>query len=320
VPGASVIRGVTRIWTIAYFYLLVAVILSFDSLLKSVVAQKRSRLAIVSVVCLIGVSEQIVLNLPSYEKASYLQQEAELSQIMKEGCDIAYMTLNPQVPFFADQLTAMWAGIKANVPVVNGYSGNTPPEYGDNSKSLSTVQVVHWLEPASRKTPKKLCTISPKSLANQDSLISAYTVQKTPKSSNSFVSYTLEIPLPKVFSQTIKFFEIPKIIESTSAIKLPILVKNTSNFVWSPKGDNPTNFSYRWIDTNDNLAIFPGDGERTQLPSELTPGEAVALNAVIRTPNLPGKYKLILTMVQEKVVWFNDVTNSPGTSVEVVAR
>ncbi|HEY9650558.1 MAG TPA: hypothetical protein V6C95_07840, partial [Coleofasciculaceae cyanobacterium] len=139
-------------------------------------------------------------------------------------------------------------------------------------------------------------------------------------SSGQFISRSFQLPLPKEFSQNIKFFEAPKTVEANSELKIPVLVKNTSNFFWSHKGKYPTNFSYRWIDSNNNLVVFDGDGNRTELPWKVAPGESVALNAVIKTPTTPGKYKLILTMVQENVAWFNDKTKEyPEIPIEVIA-
>jgi hypothetical protein len=75
------------------------------------------------------------------------------------------------------------------------------------------------------------------------------------------------------------------------------------------------------LTSDGKLAIFDGDGERTALPVALSPGESSALNAVIRTPSEPGRYKLILTMVQEYVAWFNDrATNSPEVEINVVSK
>jgi hypothetical protein len=75
------------------------------------------------------------------------------------------------------------------------------------------------------------------------------------------------------------------------------------------------------LTSNRKLATFDGDGDRTALPISLSPGESSALNAVIRTPSEPGKYKLILTMVQEYVAWFNDkATYSPEVEINVVSQ
>lgn len=100
------------------------------------------------------------------------------------------------------------------------------------------------------------------------------------------------------------------------AKKLPIIVKNTSNFLWSNKGDKPTNLSYRWIGIDSQGKLTNIDGNRTQLPYDISPGDSVALNAVITSPAIPGKYTLILTMVQESVAWFSD-KQSPYPKIDV---
>ncbi|MGB6295171.1 MAG: glycosyltransferase family 39 protein [Rivularia sp. (in: cyanobacteria)] len=113
-----------------------------------------------------------------------------------------------------------------------------------------------------------------------------------------------KILVSKIFSQEIKILDAIKTLKVDSIEKIPVLVNNTSNFVWSNIGQNPTNFSYRWLDSNGKLVTF--DGERTPLPFNLSPGESAAINAIIKTPTQPGKYTLILTMVNEYVAWFND--------------
>lgn len=320
VPGASVIRAVSRIWTIAYFYLLIAAIISFDSLLNIVIVNTSKRLFIVSILCIVGVSEQLVLDIPSYEKAPYIKNVSEVNHLMQKDCDIAYLSLNPKTEFYVDQLSAMWAGIQTNIPVINGYSGNEPPHYGDSTKSMNTSQVVNWLESFNKTANKRLCMIAHKSLKQPDILLK-YTVKEKTSLSGDFVSRIIKLPLPKVFAQDIEYLDIPKTVEPNSSIKLPVFIKNTSNFLWSNEGNRPTNFSYRWIDSSGNLAIFEGDGDRTGLPWNLSPGESAALNAVARTPSTPGKYKLILTIVQEDVAWFNDQgANSPEISIEVISN
>jgi hypothetical protein len=183
---------------------------------------------------------------------------------------------------------------------------------------MNTAKVINWLESFST-TDKRLCMIFHKSSVRKDSLLK-YAVQENISLLSQFVSYTIQLPLPKVFAQDIKFFEVPQTVKLNATIKMQVIIKNTSNFLWSNEGAHPTNFSYRWIDSRGNLVIFDGDGDRTALPGVLSPGESVTLNAAIRTPSTPGKYKLILTMVQEAVAWFSDQgINSPEVPLEVIS-
>lgn len=73
------------------------------------------------------------------------------------------------------------------------------------------------------------------------------------------------------------------------------------------------------LDTSGELVV--ADGERTPLPYNLSPGESVTLNAIVKAPKQPGKYKLILTMVQENVAWFNDQgANSSEIDIKVIPQ
>ena len=116
-------------------------------------------------------------------------------------------------------------------------------------------------------------------------------------------------------------YEFPKTIEPGSEVKMPVIVKNTSNFLWPAiRGKHPTNFSYRWIDSDGKLLIFDEDSARTVLPFDLAPGESAALNVVIKTPHKPGRYSLTLTMVQELVAWFSDTeAQSPQIDVTIAS-
>jgi len=148
-----------------------------------------------------------------------------------------------------------------------------------------------------------------------------YSLKENTSSLGTWTSYHISLPIPKIFFQEIKGYEIPKTFEKGSAIKVAVIVKNISNFLWSNVGKNLTNFSYRWIDADGKLVTFDGDGDRTPLPFDLSPGESAALNAVIKTPTKPGKYSLVLTMVQEFVAWFSDKQpDSPKIDVTITSN
>ncbi len=111
----------------------------------------------------------------------------------------------------------------------------------------------------------------------------------------------------KIFSQEIKIVNNLSNLKLGTQTRIPVIIKNTSNFLWSSTEPNPTNFSYRWLDANTRgKPVVVPEGERTPLPYDLAVGESAAINAVIKTPSKPGKYSLVLTMVQESVAWFSD--------------
>jgi hypothetical protein len=205
------------------------------------------RLTIFSLVCILGVAEQIVLNLPSYEKASYTNSVVELRELMKKDCDVAYFSVNQSKDtestlYLEDHLLAMWAGIEANVPVVNGYSGSVPPNYGEHSRAMNIAQVSNWIESIGESTAKRLCMISRKSSETQDKLLATYDVHKQNGLSTNFKYQVINLPISKIFSHDIKFFELPNNVKKSSSLTLPVVVKNTSNFVWSNSGNIPLTF------------------------------------------------------------------------------
>jgi hypothetical protein len=160
VPGGRAIRSVARICLVLYFFLLIAILLSLDSFLKATISNSTWRLLLSSLVFILALSEQILINPMSFEKGSFLKVEAELQGLMEKRCDLAYVlpSLNKNEPFWAgypDEVSAMWAGLRAGVPVINGYSGGSPPNYpGKEGKTneknryrkMTVPELQEWLK------------------------------------------------------------------------------------------------------------------------------------------------------------------------------
>lgn len=92
---------------------------------------------------------------------------------------------------------------------------------------------------------------------------------------------------------------------SDSNIHCVVTIENQSDQAWQRYSETPVNLSYHWLKPNGECAVY--DGERTPLPrNEIKPGQTVTCIANIKTPAEPGKYQLILTLVQEQVAWFED--------------
>jgi hypothetical protein len=52
----------------------------------------------------------------------------------------------PKVADYQGQLIAMWAGLKANALVVNGYSGRVPDDYPAWQFTMTEEQLQRWLQ------------------------------------------------------------------------------------------------------------------------------------------------------------------------------
>lgn len=88
-----------------------------------------------------------------------------------------------------------------------------------------------------------------------------------------------------------------------SLFELSVSIANESKEIWYGYGQNPVYLSYHWTRTDGDILIY--DGIRTKLiKPELLPSHATGQQISIIAPNVPGKYRLVLTMVQEGVCWF----------------
>jgi hypothetical protein len=155
VPGAGAIRAVSRIWLIAYPYALLFGLVGFQSLVNRRMAPAAKQTAVVTSLLLFSVGEQVLFDVPHFDKRQFLEDVSDIEPLLSDGCDFAYVT-HPSRPF---QLRAMWAGLRANIPVVNGTSGNYPPNYPYPAESVD--QVVDWLLKAREDIAGDLCIVLP---------------------------------------------------------------------------------------------------------------------------------------------------------------
>ena len=65
------------------------------------------------------------------------------------------------------------------------------------------------------------------------------------------------------------------------------------------------NLSYRWLD---DRGVPRGDeGRRTNFPEPLAPGRSARIGVTVELPSAPGRFTLVLTLVQEHFAWLDDL-------------
>jgi hypothetical protein len=76
--------------------------------------------------------------------------------------------------------------------------------------------------------------------------------------------------------------------------------------------------AYHWLDERGNPLVW--DGVRTELP-HLAPGERAAVDARVRAPIPPGRYRLAFDLVAELRAWFSELgSDQLEASVDVLPR
>jgi FkbM family methyltransferase len=100
-------------------------------------------------------------------------------------------------------------------------------------------------------------------------------------------------------------------------VSVPLEVHNgTRTWLSSQFRYQPTMVSYRWYDSDGQVAV--SEGHRSPLPAPLAPGSSVRLDATVQLPAAPGDYELSLTMVQEHFAWLDEI--DPRATARVPAR
>jgi hypothetical protein len=110
--------------------------------------------------------------------------------------------------------------------------------------------------------------------------------------------------------------ELPRRKRAGSEQKLDILIENTGTEIWPASGTlRPgifVNLAYRWFDQNNRVVL---DGNRAPFPESMQPNDRAKVSIILKTPKKRGKYKLVISPVQEGVRWFSD--DAAGIEIEV---
>ena len=86
--------------------------------------------------------------------------------------------------------------------------------------------------------------------------------------------------------------------------EVPIEVWNRSAETWSPHGAARVRLAYHWLLLDGTVAVR--DGERTELPADVGPGQRLAIGQRVLAPAEPGDYVLELDPVYETMAWFGE--------------
>lgn len=101
--------------------------------------------------------------------------------------------------------------------------------------------------------------------------------------------------------------------------RIDVNVANLGASAWHSGGQRPVMLSYHWLDADGAMVLF--DGVRTPLPDGgLVPGGRSAWHIDVDAPAQPGEHTLVLTALQERVGWFEQMGFEPARlPVRVIA-
>jgi hypothetical protein len=85
---------------------------------------------------------------------------------------------------------------------------------------------------------------------------------------------------------------------------VPVRATNEGRLTWDSGGHPPIYLSYHWLLASADRVVAL-DGVRTSFARPVRPGATVSLDAQVRAPRQPGRYRLQWDLVQEDRLWFN---------------
>jgi O-Antigen ligase len=85
---------------------------------------------------------------------------------------------------------------------------------------------------------------------------------------------------------------------------VPVRATNEGRLTWDSGASPPVYLSYHWLlPDRDRVVAF--EGVRTSFPVPVPPGATVSVQAQVRAPGQPGRYRLEWDLVEEDRLWFS---------------
>ncbi len=147
VPGANAFRAIGRIAFVAYMFGLIGGLVGVQAFLTERVARPGVRSAAFAMLAVLMIVEQIRPFPDHFNKQEAFLDPAKSLTAQLNGVDAGYVVDDGSMPDYRHQITAMWAGMWANVPVMNGFSGASPSDYPGMADHPGVEDLVQALGP-----------------------------------------------------------------------------------------------------------------------------------------------------------------------------
>lgn len=163
-PGGGAVRVVSRVYIVVYLFGSLAALMWLH-LVTERIKKDRVRIAVLGAIAAVLIWEQTGVEQLSFERRDFYSLVDQAANDLK-GAKVGYV-----VPRYKDthgnvatgpygEVFGMWVGLRANVPVVNGYSGVLPPNF-PGLAPMTDDQIRTWLQGRYRGTVRVIDSESP---------------------------------------------------------------------------------------------------------------------------------------------------------------
>ena len=95
-------------------------------------------------------------------------------------------------------------------------------------------------------------------------------------------------------------YDVPATLPAATRANVTITLTNDGDSTWEARQE--VGLAYHWFSATGELVAL--NGQRTELPKDVTPGETVTMSAGLEMPSLPGKYILTWDLARQGISWF----------------
>jgi FkbM family methyltransferase len=126
------------------------------------------------------------------------------------------------------------------------------------------------------------------------------TVAKGTRSDASFRTPPVEAPAGTIHPEAL-----PDRVGAGRVMEIPVILTNGGGQDWYGYGTHPVRLCYHWFGGDGRCVVH--DGVRTALKNrQVHAGASVRQRMNVTAPDQAGRYRVMLTVVQEGVCWFED--------------
>ena len=118
-----------------------------QALVNEELPRARARTLIFGLVAVLVILEQVRPNPESFDKQAEFFDRVEPLAPQMAGADAGHVVYDGSMPDYRHHIAAMWAGLWAKVPVMNGFSGAHPPGYPGMTDRPTVEELVRFSDP-----------------------------------------------------------------------------------------------------------------------------------------------------------------------------
>ena len=227
---------------------------------------------------------------------------------------IVYVPRQPHVPPYMTELDGMSVAQHLGRNTINGYSGNSPPGFGQTTDPCDDL--------IDRLTGyagfMKLDIVQASALARRVVVVGATLDCDLPQSLPQRTHFRGALPNAAFARVQVEIAGL--LIENAQQLKVELVVSNGLDTVLASvsESNQPIRFSWRFVAVDTGSPLSTDWATRSELRKDVPAHAREHLRLLVDAPSTAGRYRLDVTMVQEDVAWFHDWGMPVARSAQLV--